>query len=184
MSLPYENSTSGTVVLEQMDKSISAQARLRIAGGLLANIAYNLAQRVSHQITSADSDALDSARKVWDAAVRALPAAPRPDCPAPAAPATLSIKPWEARRQEYFAQGSVAVRSAQFFKDAEIADWRAMAAAGNSRSQDAAKAFRDAVKLHDEYLADAIAQHLCMSFEKWVEKKVAAMGKQEGGEGA
>lgn len=46
-------------------------ARLRHAGAQLSNCAFNLAQRNPGQFTTRDIDALDKARKNWDAAIRA-----------------------------------------------------------------------------------------------------------------
>jgi hypothetical protein len=43
----------------------------RSAGGLLANFAYNLAQKPGHALTSDDVEMLDKMRRQWDAAVGA-----------------------------------------------------------------------------------------------------------------
>lgn len=45
---------------------------LKHAGAMLSNCAFNLAQRDPGQFTERDIEALDSSRKAWDAAIRAL----------------------------------------------------------------------------------------------------------------
>lgn len=50
--------------------------RLRHAGAMLSNCAFNLAQRNPGQFTARDIEALDSSRKAWDAAIRPLPTPP------------------------------------------------------------------------------------------------------------
>lgn len=45
---------------------------LRHAGAMLSNCAFNLAQRNPGQFTARDIEALDSLRKAWDEALRAL----------------------------------------------------------------------------------------------------------------
>jgi hypothetical protein len=47
------------------------RARLRVAGGLLANVAFNLAQKPGHALTSDDVAMLDKLRREWDAALKA-----------------------------------------------------------------------------------------------------------------
>ena len=45
---------------------------MRHAGAMLSNCAFNLAQRNPGQFTARDIEALDSSRKAWDEALRAL----------------------------------------------------------------------------------------------------------------
>lgn len=45
---------------------------LRRAGAMLSNCAFNLVQRDPGQFTARDIEALDSSRKAWDEALRAL----------------------------------------------------------------------------------------------------------------
>jgi hypothetical protein len=46
-------------------------AATKVAGGLLANAAYNLAQKPGHALTSDDVALLDKLRREWDVAVGA-----------------------------------------------------------------------------------------------------------------
>lgn len=49
----------------------AAIQRMRAAGAMLANVAYNLAQKPGHALTSDDVALLDKLRREWDAALRA-----------------------------------------------------------------------------------------------------------------
>lgn len=49
----------------------AAIQRVRAAGAMLANAAYNLAQKPGHALTSDDVALLDKLRREWDAALKA-----------------------------------------------------------------------------------------------------------------
>lgn len=88
----------------------SNNKKLIAAGGMLANIAYNLAQRVGQQLTPAEVESLSAGRQRWDEACRVRPPAGavtnNPHTGTPRDPrdiasdpqATLCVKPGEPLR--------------------------------------------------------------------------------------